>query len=44
MVDHVKSSKPLDGLVAIDINVDVIEIIEAAKKSVKTGQAVKLVR
>jgi predicted dehydrogenase len=44
MVDHVKSGKPLDGLVAIDINVDVIEIIEAAKKSVKTGEAVKLRR
>ncbi len=44
MVDRVKSGKPLEGLVAIDINVDVIEIIEAAKKSVKTGQAIKLSR
>jgi len=44
MVDHVKSGKALDGLVAIDINVEVIEIIEAAMKSVKTGEAVKLSR
>ena len=34
--------KPIEGLVALDINVGVNEIIEAAKMSVKNGQAVKL--
>jgi len=29
-------------MTAMDINVEVIEIIEAAKESVKTGKAVKL--
>ncbi|MDX2178449.1 MAG: Gfo/Idh/MocA family oxidoreductase [Bryobacteraceae bacterium] len=42
MVDRVKSGKPLEGLVALDINVEVVEIIEAAKRSVATGAAVKL--
>lgn len=42
MVDAMKSNKPIEGLTALDINVEVIEIIEAAKESVKTGKAVKL--
>jgi predicted dehydrogenase len=42
MVDRVRTKKPVEGIVAIDINVDVVEIIEAAKKSVKTGAAVVL--
>lgn len=42
MVDRVRSKKPVEGIVALDINVDVVEIIEAAKKSVKTGAAVVL--
>jgi predicted dehydrogenase len=42
MVDALKNKKPIEGLVALDINVGVNEIIEAAKMSVKTGQAVKL--
>ena len=37
-----RSGKPIDGLTALDINVDVVEIIEAAKISVKTGRAIKL--
>ena len=42
MVDHLRSKKPIEGLTAIDINVQVIEIIDAAKESVKTGKAVRL--
>lgn len=42
MVDHMKKHQPIDGMVALDINVDVIEIIDAAKKSVQTGAPVKL--
>ena len=42
MVNLIKNKKPVDGLVALDINVDVVEIIEAAKKSVETGAAVAL--
>jgi len=42
MVDALKNKKPIEGLVALDINVGVNEIIEAAKMSVKNGQAIKL--
>jgi predicted dehydrogenase len=42
MIDRIRSNKPLEGLVATDINVGVVEIIEAAKESVKTGRAVRL--
>ena len=42
MIHAVKSRKGVEGLTAIDINVDVSEIIEAAKQSVKTGRAVPL--
>jgi predicted dehydrogenase len=42
MVDRVRNKKPVEGLVALDINVGVVEIIEAAKKSVATGSAVRL--
>ena len=42
MMQAIKSGKPIEGLTAIDMNVGVAEIIEAAKMSVKTGQAVKL--
>jgi predicted dehydrogenase len=41
MIDHIKSGKPLEGMVAMDINVEVIEIIDAAKESVRTGKEVK---
>src|SRR5579884_1068734 len=37
MVQAIKSGKPLEGLVAIDINVQVMEIIDAAKESARTG-------
>ncbi len=42
MTSSLRSGKPLDGLTALDINVGVVEIIEAAKRSVKTGNAVAL--
>jgi predicted dehydrogenase len=42
MVYCIREKKPVEGLTALDINVDVVEIIEAAKQSVKTGRAVPL--
>ena len=42
MVSAIKAHKPIEGLTAIDINVQVIEIIDAAKESVRTGRAVAL--
>jgi predicted dehydrogenase len=42
MVGRMKANLPLDGLVALPINVQVVEILEAAKESVKTGRAVPL--
>jgi predicted dehydrogenase len=40
MVSRIKADKPIEGLTAIDINVDVIHLIELAKESIKTGRAV----
>jgi predicted dehydrogenase len=42
MADAIRNKKPLEGLVALDINVDVVEILEAAKRSAATGEAVRL--
>jgi predicted dehydrogenase len=42
MVSRVKSGKAPDNIVALDINVDVVEILEAAKQSIATGREVKL--
>lgn len=41
MVSRLRQNKPIEGLTAIDINVGVIEIIDAAKQSIATGKAVK---
>lgn len=41
MVSRMKSKKPIEGLTAVDINVDVIHIIDLAKKSVKSGRPEK---
>jgi scyllo-inositol 2-dehydrogenase (NADP+) len=41
MVSRIKDKKPIEGLTAVDINVQVIRIIDLAKQSVKTGKAVK---
>jgi hypothetical protein len=40
MVNAIKTKTAPEGLVAIDINVSVVEIIDAAKESIKTGRAV----
>jgi predicted dehydrogenase len=42
MVSAIRDNKPIEGLTALDINVGVNEIIEAAKESVRTGHAVPL--
>lgn len=42
MADIIKNKGKIDGIVALDINVDVLELIEAMKKSAKTGAAVKI--
>jgi predicted dehydrogenase len=42
MVDAIKNNKPIEGITALDINIGVVEIIEAAKESIRTGRAVKL--
>ena len=42
MVECLKSGKPVSGLVGIDMNADVMEIIDAAKESVRTGKPVAL--
>ncbi len=42
MANAIKTGRPIEGLTALDINVQVVEIIDAAKMSVKTGRAIKL--
>lgn len=42
MVDAIRNNKPIEGLTALDINAGVVEIIDAAKESIKTGRAVPL--
>ena len=42
MASRIRQNKPIEGLTAIDINVGVIEIIDAAKQSIASGKAVKL--
>jgi predicted dehydrogenase len=42
MVDRISRKLPLDGPSAIDINVQVQEVLEAAKESIKTGRAIPL--
>ncbi|MCC6368369.1 MAG: Gfo/Idh/MocA family oxidoreductase [Bryobacterales bacterium] len=44
MVHCIRTHRPPEGLVAMDINVDVVEIIDAAKRSVKEGKAISLPR
>lgn len=41
-VHCLRNKKPLEGMVALDLNVGVMEVIEAAKRSIETGQAVAL--
>jgi predicted dehydrogenase len=42
MVSRMREKKPIEGMTALDINVQVVEIIDAAKKSVSSGQAIRL--
>ena len=42
MAGRIRTKQPVEGLTAIDINVDVIHLIELAKESVKTGKAVRV--
>ncbi|MCW5978949.1 MAG: Gfo/Idh/MocA family oxidoreductase [Bryobacteraceae bacterium] len=42
MLQAIRGGQPLGDLVSLEMNVDVVEILEAAKKSVKTGAAVPL--
>ncbi len=42
MISCIRNKKEPEGLVALDINLGVNEIIEAAKMSVKTGKAIAL--
>jgi predicted dehydrogenase len=42
MVDAIKNNKPIEGITALQINLGVVEIIEAAKESIRTGRPVTL--
>jgi predicted dehydrogenase len=42
MVDRIRNKQPLEGPSALDLNVAVQEVLEAAKMSVKTGKPVAL--
>ena len=42
LVNRLSTKQPLEGMTTLDINVQVQEVLEAAKMSVKTGQAVRL--
>ena len=42
MIDRVSRDKPLEHIVALDINVDAVQILEAAKVSAKAGREVPL--
>lgn len=42
MLSRMRSNRPIEGLTALEINVEVVEIIEAAKQSVVTARAIRL--
>ena len=42
MVDRIRNKQPLDGPSALQLNVAVQEVLEAAKMSVKSGKAIAL--
>jgi predicted dehydrogenase len=44
LVHCIKSGKAVEGVVSLDFNVDVLEILDAAKKSIRSGKAVVLPR
>jgi predicted dehydrogenase len=41
-LDCIRNDKPIENPVAADLNVGVVEILDAAKESIRTGRAVKL--
>jgi predicted dehydrogenase len=42
MAHVVTSGQPVDNIMALDINVEVVEMLDAAKESIKTGRAVNI--
>jgi predicted dehydrogenase len=42
LMDRIKNKQPLDGPSALELNVAVQEVLEAAKLSIKTGRAITL--
>src|ERR1017187_8895351 len=42
MVNKLRANQPLDGMSALDLNVQTMEVLEAAKLSIRTGRAVAL--
>ena len=42
LVSCLRSNQPVEGLVGLPINIGVVEILDAAKQSVRTGRAVRL--
>ena len=42
MVSRIRAGQPIEGLTAIDINVRVIQIIDLAKQSIKSGRPVNV--
>lgn len=42
MIQRVREGKPLQHILALDLNVDAVQILEAAKRSARTGRAVRL--
>jgi predicted dehydrogenase len=42
MADRIRTKRPVDGIAALDINVQVVEILDAAQRSLKSGAAVAL--
>lgn len=41
-VDHIQSRQPIEGLLSAALNVEVVEIMDAARQSIRTGKAVPL--
>ena len=42
MIDRVASGQPLEHIVALDLNVNAVQILEAAKLSASEGHAIPL--
>ena len=42
MVDRIRKNLPLGDMSAVDVNVQVVEVFEAARNSVRTGRAIDL--